>query len=162
MRTSRRGLTVIELVLILLAIGVLVFFAFRYLGRDEASDATTALDSAAVVEPAPAGPLADRLELVTPIEPAAMTADTVTVRVRAATVAGTAVANATVTFEVLGGGGSVTPASVSTNDLGEAEARWTIGAERAAAELRASVTGSPTATTTVRATPDSAAGGERR
>lgn len=162
MRTSRRGLTVIELVLILLAIGILAYFAFRYLGRDEAPDATAALDSAAVVAPAPAGALAQRLELVAPTDSAAMAADTVLVRVRAVSVAGTAVANAGVRFEVVGGNGSVTPDSAATSDLGEAETRWVVGTQRANAELRASVPGSPGATVSVRVTSDSATTGGTR
>jgi hypothetical protein len=163
MRTSRRGLTVIELVLILLAIGVLAYFAFRYLGRDDAAATAPGLDSAAVTPTAPAGPLADRLELLAPLDSTAAPGDTVLVRVRATTVAGTGVANATVTFEVTAGGGSVVPASVATNDLGETEARWATGAA-GAQELRATVTGSPAATATVTlrgATADTTAGGAR-
>ena len=152
MRTSRRGLTVIELVLILLVIGVVIFFLMRLRGRDDAA-AGAALDStgALATEPAVTAPaalgagsaLASRLALAQPVDSTASAGDTLTVRVRATTDAGDGVANAMVRFAAEGGG-RVQPDSVATNDLGEAEVRWIlVGA--APQLLRATVPGGPAA-----------------
>lgn len=151
MRTTRRGLTVIELVLILLAIALLTYFAFRYLGRDE-PPATPATEGVPTEGPAftePGDALAEQLSVIAPLDTAAVAGDTVPVRVRATTATGTAIANATIEFEVVTGGGTVTPASIPTNDLGEAETRWVLGRAAGPQELRAAVAGRDAASATI-------------
>lgn len=152
MRTSRRGLTVIELVLILLVIGIVVFFLLRLRGRNDAS-AGAALDSTAalarepaIVAPAPlgaGGALASHLTLTPAPDSTASAGDTLTVRVRATTDAGAGVANAMVRFTA-DGGGRVQPDSAATNDLGDVDVRWILGTA-ATQVLRASVPEGPAA-----------------
>lgn len=141
----------IELVLILLAIALLAFFAFRYFGRDE-SPVTPGSEGVLTEAPPltePGDALADHLGVLSPRDSTAAAGDTVPVRVRATTATGTGVVNATVTFEVTAGGGTVIPASVATNDLGEAEARWVLGASAGRQELRAAVDGREAAAATI-------------
>ncbi len=162
MRTTRRGLTVIELVLILLAIGLLAFLAFRYFGRDDspAAPGSDGVLTEAPVLSEPGDALADQLRVIAPLDSTAAPGDTVPVRVRASTTTGTGVVNAMVEFAVEEGGGSVTPASVATNDLGEAEALWVLGTGAGRQELRAAVSGRDAAAVTILLTTaaDSAAG----
>jgi hypothetical protein len=72
--------------------------------------------------------------------------DSVAVRVTSST--GAALAGTTVAFEVTGGGGSVSPASATTDADGVARTRWTLGGQEGANALRASLPSSP-ATPTV-------------
>lgn len=156
MRHDRRGLTVIELVLILLAVGLIIFFLFRLRGDDAAPAVPPAADSA-VLPPSAAAPLVDRLDLATPIDTVAAAGDTIVVRFRA-TGAGAGVARAAI--ELAPGPNSVVlPTSLVTNDIGEATAQWIVAAGDAAAggvrTLRATVRGNPSATleATVRVAP---------
>lgn len=150
MRTSRRGLTVIELVLILLVIGIVVFFLLRMRGRDgetagAAADTAGALaNQPGIIAPAPlgaGGALARHLALTQGVDSVAGAGDTITVRVRATTDANAGVANALVRFTT-DGGGRVQPDSAVTDDLGEVEVRWTLGTA-ATQVLRATVPGGP-------------------
>lgn len=167
MRLARRGLTVIELVLILVVIGLAIFFLLRMRGGDEAPAPGTA-DSAAVdttgMPPIPAGaanPLAARLAVVAPRDSTAAAGDTLALRVRATTDTETTVARAIVRFEVTAGGGRVEPDSTTTDDLGEAEVRWILGDSAGPQTVRAAVTGSDAATTTVTVTATARAGAGR-
>lgn len=164
MRTTRRGLTVIELVLILLALALLTYFAFRYFGRDEspAAPGSEGVLNEAPVLTEPGDALADLLSVIEPRDTSAVAGDTITVRVRATTTTGTAVANATVRFEVASGGGTVAPASIATNDLGEAEARWMLGRGTGPQELHAAVAGRDAAAATIHVTTTAAGSGGTR
>ena len=155
MRTNRRGLTVIGLVLILVAVGLIVFLLLRLRGGGEPAPADPMPGTTAVVPDtglATAGALAARLDLAVPVDTVAQPRDTIVVRVRAATVAGTAVAAAQVLFSVTGGG-TVEPQTATTGDAGEAEARWVLGGEPGAQTLRASLAdgAAPPLTVTVHA-----------
>ena len=137
MRLARRGLTVIELVLILVAIGLIAFFLLRLRGRDAAP---AAADSAAAVAPVgsdtpAAAPAARVLTLAAPLDSTAAPGAVLDVRVRGAA------AGAVVRFEAEGGG-RVEPASDTTGTDGEAAARWTIGTT-GAQTLRATTDGGP-------------------
>jgi hypothetical protein len=66
--------------------------------------------------------------------------DSVAVRVTSST--GAPVANTAVAFEVSTGGGSVSPASATTDANGVARARWMLGTQEGANALRASLPGS--------------------
>ena len=152
MRHDRRGLTVIELVLILLAVGLIIFFLFRLRGADDVPAVPAAADSA-VLPPTAAAPLVDRLDLATPIDSVAAPGDTIVVRFRAVG-AGAGVARAAIDLAP-GASSTVLPTSLVTNDIGEATAQWIVGGDAAAGDvrtLRASVRGNPSATleTTVR------------
>ena len=151
MRHDRRGLTVIELVLILLAVGLIIFFLLRLRGGD---DAAPAADSTALPASA-AAPLVDRLDLATALDTVVQVGDTLVVRLRA-TGAGAGVARAAIELAA-GPGTTVQPASLVTNDIGEATAQWIMGADAAGGTrtLRATVHGNPSATleTTVRVAP---------
>jgi type IV secretory pathway TrbL component len=150
MRTSRRGLTVIELVLILLVIAVVIFFLLRLRGRDDAA-AGTALDTTAasgttpgIVAPAPlgaGGALASRLTLTAALDSVASAGDTIIVHARAVTDSGSGVANATVRF-VAENGGRVQPDSVTSNEFGDVQAEWILGTA-ATQLLRMTVPGGP-------------------
>lgn len=156
MRHDRRGLTVIELVLILLAVGLIIFFLFRLRGSDDAAPGVPAAADSAVLPPSAAAPLVDRLDLVTPIDTVAAAGDTIVVRVRA-TGAGAGVARAAIDLAP-GPNSVVLPTSLVTNDIGEATAQWILAADPSAEPtrtLRASVRGNPSATleTSVRVAP---------
>jgi hypothetical protein len=125
MRHARRGLTVIELVLILVAIGLLAFFLLRMRARDEPlppSAADSVLTRPAAPGTAALGPM---LTLVAPLDSTAAGGATLDVRVRAAHGAEPA-ASAVVRFAVEGGG-RVEPDSASTGADGVAAVRWTLG-----------------------------------
>jgi endoglucanase len=66
--------------------------------------------------------------------------DSVAVRVTSAS--GAPLASTSVAFEVTGGGGSVSPATATTDADGVARARWTLGGQVGANALRASLPGS--------------------
>lgn len=156
MRHDRRGLTVIELVLILLALGLIIFFLFRLRGRDDAALAVPpAADS--VLAPTAGAPLVDRLDLATPIDSVVAAGDTIVVRFRA-TGAGAGVARAAIDLAP-GPSSVVLPTSLVTNDIGEASAQWIVAAADPGAgdtrTLRATVRGNPSATleTSVRVAP---------
>jgi hypothetical protein len=160
MRHDRRGLTVIELVLILLAVGLIIFFLFRLRGRDDAAPVVPPAADSAVLPPTAAAPLVDRLDLATPIDTVAAPGDTIVVRFRA-TGAGAGVARATIDLAP-GPNSVVLPASLVTNDIGEASAQWIVAAADSADSsagatrtLRATVRGNPSATleTSVRVAP---------
>lgn len=143
MRTHRRGLTVIELVLILVVLGIVVFFLLRLRGGDDAPAAGAALgsDSAVAAPPtAAAGALATRLALVAPLDSSARAGDTLLLRVRATNEGGVGVAGAALSFAAEGGG-RAEPAAATANDVGDAEARWVLGAV-GAQTLRVSIAGS--------------------
>jgi hypothetical protein len=126
MRHARRGLTVIELVLILVAIGLLAFFLLRMRSRDEPLPPSAA-DSVLTRPAAPgtATALTPTLTLVAPLDSAAAGGATLDVRVRAARGAEPA-ANAVVRFAVEGGG-RVEPDSAITGADGAVAVRWTLG-----------------------------------
>jgi hypothetical protein len=69
--------------------------------------------------------------------------DSVAVRVTSST--GVALPNTSVSFEVTGGGGSVSPATVTTDGQGIAKTRWTLGAPEGAQGIRAVLPGTPSA-----------------
>ena len=141
MRTHRRGLTVIELVLLLVVLGVVVFFLLRLRGGDETpAPPGAALGSDSAVAAPAAGALATRLALVTPLDSTAGPGDTLLVRVRATNEGGAGAAGAAVQFAAEGGG-RVEPAAATANDAGEAEARWVLGAT-GAQTLRATIAAS--------------------
>ena len=145
MRHDRRGLTVIELVLILIALGLIIFFLFRLRGRDDAAPVVPPAADSAVL-PTAAAPLVERLDLAVPTDSVAAAGDTLDVRLRASG-AGAGVARATI--ELSADGGTVLPTTVVTNDIGEATARWVVaGAVGATPTLRARVRGNPSATLT--------------
>jgi hypothetical protein len=151
MRHDRRGLTVIELVLILLAVGLIVFFLLRLRGGDDAAPAGA---DSATLPPSAAAPLVDRLDLATPLDSVARVGDTLVVRLRA-TGAGAGVARAAIELAA-GPGSTVVPTALVTNDIGEAVAQWIVGGDAGATRtLRATVRGSESATleATVRVTP---------
>lgn len=150
MRLARRGLTVIGLVLILVVLGLGIFFLVRMMGREPAPGMPpmVADTGAAAVAPGATNPLADRLAVVEPRDSAAVAGDTIGLRVRATTAAGTAVARALIRFEVTAGGGSVMPDSATTDDLGEAQVRWALGGAAGPQTVRATVTGNDAASAT--------------
>lgn len=69
--------------------------------------------------------------------------DSVAVRVTSST--GVALANTSVSFEVTGGGGSLSPATITTDAQGIAKTRWTLGAAEGAQGIRAVLPGTPSA-----------------
>ncbi len=72
---------------------------------------------------------------------------------------GKAITGATVTFEVTSGGGSVTPASATTNDNGFAAATWTLGQQAGASqELKVTLQGQTGTGSTVTFTASAGAG----
>jgi hypothetical protein len=148
MRLPRRGLTVIELVLILVAVGLLAFFLLRMRSRDaEPPVADTTL--APATPAAPTG--APALTLATPLDSTAAAGAGIDVRVHATDAAGAALANAAVRFAA-DGGGRVEPATATTGADGDAAVRWTLGAE-GVQTLRATLDGAAaplTATVRVR------------
>ena len=126
MRLPRRGLTVIELVLILVAVGLLAFFLLRMRSRDTQRPATVA--DTTLTPPAPAGPAgAPALVLATTLDSTAAAGAGLDVRVHATDAAGAALANAAVRFAAEGGG-RVEPATATTGTDGDATVRWTLGA----------------------------------
>lgn len=134
MRLARRGLTVIELVLILVAIGLIAFFLLRLRGRDAAPPVAADTSAALIPDAAPtATPAVGALTLAAPLDSTAAPGAVLDVRVRGAA------AGAVVRFEAEGGG-RVEPASDTTGTDGEAAARWTIGAS-GAQTLRATTDG---------------------
>lgn len=154
MRMARRGLTVIGLVGILVAIGIALYFVIRFMGADAAPEPSP-LDSAGPVV-APAAPgvtpgggseLASRLAVTAPLDSTAAAGDTIPLRIRATTETGTAVAQAVVRFAVTAGTGRVTADSAVTNDLGEAEVRWVLGSA-GPQTVRASLAGNDAVSTT--------------
>ena len=156
MRHDRRGLTVIELVLILLAVGLIIFFLFRLRGADDAAPAVPPAADSAVLPPSAAAPLVERLDLATPIDTVAAVGDTIVVRFRAVG-AGAGVARAAIELAP-GPSSTVLPTSLVTNDIGEATAQWILAADPAAGAtrtLRATGRGNPSATleTSVRVAP---------
>lgn len=139
---ARRGLTVIELVLILLAVGLIIVVLFRLRGRDDGAARVPASADTAVLPPSAAAPLVERLDLVTPIDSVASDGDTLLVRFRAIG-AGAGVAGATIDLEP-GPDAVVLPTSLLTSDIGEATARWIVaGAAGGTRTLRATVRGNP-------------------
>lgn len=135
---GRRGLTVIELVIIIVILAIVATLVIRAMSRDE-EPAT----GAATEEVAPAGPAtATRLVLDTPIAAEGAGA-LVPVVVRATDDAGTPVESTTVEFSVAAGGGSVDPASARTDAAGMARASWTLG-RTGGDTLHARVPGGPT------------------
>jgi len=140
MRLARRGLTVIELVLILVAIGLLVFFLLRLRNRDAAPPAPTA-DSALATPAAPTTGTATTLSLAAPLDSTAAAGDTLDVRLRAVDAGGAPVAGAALRIETEGGG-RVEPATATSGANGEAAVRWTLGGE-GVQTLRATLDGAP-------------------
>lgn len=163
MRMARRGLTVIGLVLILVAIGVAIWLLLRVMGRE------TPPEPAAPVAPVAAPPpgvtpgggteLASRLAIVPPLDSIAAPGDTVALRVRATTETGTTVAQAVIRFAVTAGGGRVLADSAVTNDIGLAEVRWVLGSGTGEQTVQAALAGSDAVSTsaTVTTTPTGAA-----
>lgn len=153
MHARRRGLTVLELLIIIVVIIVAAVLLLRMRGR-ESGPAAVAADSSKVLTP-PAGAgnqLTTRLDFLAPLDSTARAGDTVTVRVRASTDAGTAVSNATIELAVTAGEGRLSTTSAVTRDDGEAEARWALGAQPGAQTVRASVQGNESATATLTVT----------
>ena len=147
MPQRRRGLTVIELVIILIVIVVAVVLLLRLRNREPAVVAPPPADTTVLATPAAGAgnALASRLVFLVPRDSTVATGDTILVRLRATSDAGTAVNAATVTLQVTAGDGSVIPASGVTDDRGEVEARWVVGPAAGTQTLRAAVQGAPTA-----------------
>ena len=171
MRMDRRGLTVIGLVGILVAIGIAIYLVIRFMGADAAPEPSP-LDSAGamvapVVPPTPGvtpgggTALASRLAVTAPIDSAGTPGDTIPLRIRATTETGTAVAQAVIRFAVTAGQGRLVPDSAVTNDIGEAEVRWVLGSA-GPQTVRATLSGSDAvnATATVRVRGGEAPGGD--
>ena len=149
MHARRRGLTVLELVIILVVIVVAVVLLLRLRGGESAPPPLVT-DSTGVLAPPGAGnELTTRLAVVGPVDTTAVAGDTVTVRLRATTESGTAVARATIELEVTAGGGQLSAATVVTGDNGEVEARWVLGTAVGPQSVRATVQGNETAAATV-------------
>ena len=120
----RRGLTVIELVIIIVivaVVGTLVFRSLRPRTTIEVPPATTATPGVDT------GVGAARLDLVTPLQ-ATPAGSQVEVRVRVTSAVGTPVSGAPVTFTVTSGGGQVVPALAVADSAGTAHTSWTLGA----------------------------------
>lgn len=134
MQRHRRGLTVLSLVIILVVIGVLIFFLLR--GRDVADPGE--ISPAATPEGAPVASTIPGALLTTvraPLAPVAAGA-TDTVVVRLANEAGAPMIGIPVRFTAIAGEGRVAPAEVRTDSLGLATALWTIGAAPGTNTLR--------------------------
>lgn len=149
MHARRRGLTVIELLIVLIVIVVAIVLLLRMRGGESAPPAPAA-DSASVLAPPGAGnELTTRLAVIAPLDTTAVAGDTVTVRLRATTESGTAVARATIELAVTAGGGQLSTTTAVTADNGEAEARWTLGAAAGPQTVRATVQGNESAAATI-------------
>lgn len=147
MRHDRRGLTVIGLVLILVAVGLTAFFLLRLRGADDAPPAVPAAADSAVLPTSAVAPLVDRLELAAPLDSVAAAGDTLAVRLRAVG-ANAGVVGATIDLAP-GPNSTVRPTSVITSDIGEATAQWVVpGGDATTGDvrtLRATVRGNPAA-----------------
>ncbi|MHB1224220.1 MAG: hypothetical protein ACYC2G_09295 [Gemmatimonadaceae bacterium] len=149
MHARRRGLTVLELVILLIVIVVVAVLLLRMRGGESAPP-PTAVDSSGVLAPPGAGnELTTRLAVVAPLDTTALAGDTVTVRLRATTETGTAVARATIQLAVTAGGGQLSATTAVTADNGEIEVRWVLGSEAGPQTVRATVQGNEAATATV-------------
>lgn len=125
MRTfRRRGLTVIELVIIIVIVAVVGTLVFRSMRPRTTINAPSATVGAAGAD---TGAGAVRLDLETPLE-ATPAGGEVTVRVRITSAVGTPVNGAPVTFAVTAGGGQVMPALAVADSAGTAQTTWTLGA----------------------------------
>lgn len=149
MHARRRGLTVLELLIILIVIVVAIVLLLRLRGGESAPPPAAA-DSASVLAPPGAGnELTTRLAVLAPLDTTAVAGDTVTIRLRATTESGTAVASATIELAVTAGGGRLSTPTAVTTDNGEVEARWMLGAAAGPQTVRATVQGNESAAATV-------------
>ncbi len=136
MRSERRGLTVLSLVIILVVVGVIAFFLLRSRGpADPSASAATPATPPADAAPttASAGGVLTAVREPAP-SLAAGTADTISVRL--ANGAGTPMIGVPVVFTVESGGGSVTPSPVRTDSTGLAMSVWRLGGEPGANSIR--------------------------
>lgn len=140
MNRRRHGLTVLELLIIIILVVVAAVVLIR-MNRSPGTDAAPSApaDSALLAPPGSGNALIGRLAFLTPFDSIATVGDTVEVRVRATTDAGTGVAQADIRFEVSSGGGQVTADSAVTNDQGEASVGWILGPTPGEQLIQASV-----------------------
>lgn len=140
---SRRGLTVLGLVIILIVIVAAAVLLLRMRGGSGEQVPAGAAVAAAADSTRPEGGLAAaRLQILEPADSTTAAGDTVTVRVRASSVEGAPVAGAAIHFTVTAGGGQLATAVVVTGDDGVAVAHWALGAAPGAQSLSAAAEGS--------------------
>lgn len=161
MTSRRRGLTVLELLIIIIVIVVGVVLLLRWRGAKDSPTAPVNVEAAgdsvaSGTVPAAGSALTTDLAFLAPTDSVAATGDTVTVRLRATTAAGAAVAQATIHVSVASGGGRLLTESGVTDGSGEMEVRWMLGSEPGPQSLRATVEGNanPAATLTITARAD--------
>ena len=140
MSPRRRGLTVLELLIIIIVVVVAATILIRMTRGSDNEDSDAIPPDSALLAPAGAGnALTSRLGFLTTFDSLATAGDTVEVRVRATTAAGTGVAQTTIRFDVAAGDGIVVPDSAVTNDVGEATTRWVLGRTAGEQLIQASV-----------------------
>ncbi|HEX5829951.1 MAG TPA: prepilin-type N-terminal cleavage/methylation domain-containing protein [Gemmatimonadaceae bacterium] len=127
MRPARRGLTVIELVIIIAIVAIVATLVYRSMGRRGEQAAAPAADTLAPTGSA----VATRLSLDAPVTAAALPGARVPVAVRATDDADTPIAGAAVEFVTQAGGGQATPALAITDANGLARTSWTLGSATA-------------------------------
>ncbi len=89
--------------------------------------------------PPPPPPVPGAIAAVTPQTQTATVGQGVTVTVRVTTTTGQAVPNASVSFGVQAGGGTVDPSNTTTDDQGQTSVNWTMGTAAGTNTLRAAV-----------------------
>ncbi len=133
MRSDRRGLTVLSLVIILIVVGLLAFVLLR--SRGPASQVATPDAPPATTVPTDAT-VGGVLTAVREPDPSMAAGSSDTVSVRLANGAGVPMIGIPVGFAVETGGGAVDTIPVRTDSTGLARAVWRFGAEPGVNSLR--------------------------